>query len=393
MRHLATARRTAAVCTFALTATLSGYAGPAQAADPRRVAVALTRATATSFAEPTVVTNAGDARLFVAEKRGYIRSVSGGKAQGAPYLDLHQLVGQTGGEQGLLGLAFHPGFAAAPYLYAAYTNTDGSLQITRFRAASAGSTTVSVATRVPILNVPHPDASNHNGGMIAFGPDGMLYISAGDGGSTPEHAQDLGSLNGKILRIDVDRTCGGANYCIPAGNPFAATAGARKEIWHLGLRNPWRFSFDRAVGSMWIGDVGQDSWEEIDNVGKGIGGRNFGWPCREGLHPYSGSCRGGALTSPVDEQSHADGSCAITGGYVYRGRQAPALAGVYVFTDFCTGTIWGRSRLASGRWIRSKIGSYSGSLASFGESSTGELYALDLGNGALLAVRGRAVRT
>jgi glucose/arabinose dehydrogenase len=375
----------------ALTGVASVLAGSAQAADPRHVAVTITRVTNTSFNQPTVVTNSGDARLFVAEKRGYIRVVSGGKAQATPYLDLHRIVGQWGGEQGLLGLAFAPNFAQTRFLYVAYTNADGSLQVTRFRAATAAANTVDFATRVPILNVPHPDGSNHNGGMIAFGPDGMLYVATGDGGATPQHAQDLGSLNGKMLRIDVNHVCGAARYCIPAGNPFVSTAGARKEIWEFGFRNPWRFSFDRAVGSLWIGDVGQSSWEEIDNVGKGVAGRNFGWPCREGLHAYGGSCRAGVLTGPVDEVSHNDGSCAITGGYVYRGRQSPAMAGMYVFTDYCTGTIWGRARLSNGRWVRSKVGAYNGSIASLGESASGELYAVDLGNGSLLALHGRAV--
>lgn len=390
MSPVVTVRRTAVVSALALTATLGVLAEPAQAADPRHVAVTLTRVTSTGFNEPTVVTNAGDARLFVAEKKGFIRAVVGGRKQAAAYLDLHRLVGRSGGEQGLLGLAFHPKFAQTRYLYVAYNNADGSLQVTRFRAASATSTTVDVATRVAILTAPHPDAANHNGGMLAFGPDGMLYISTGDGGATPQKAQDVSSLLGKILRIDVDRRCGAAKYCIPAGNPFVATARARPEIWHFGLRNPWRFSFDRAAGSLWIGDVGQNAYEEIDTVGKGSAGRNFGWPCREGRHAYSGSCRAGTLTGPIDELTHSGGVSAITGGYVYRGRQSPALAGVYVFGDISAGKVWG-GRLIGGRWVRAQIGSYAGAIASFGESSTGELYAVDVNNGALLAIRGRAV--
>ncbi|MEO6713148.1 MAG: PQQ-dependent sugar dehydrogenase [Mycobacteriales bacterium] len=386
----ASARRTAAVSALALTMTIALTAQPAAAADPRRVAVTLSRVTPTSFNQPTAVTHAGDGRLFVAEKRGYIRVVSGGRTQATPYLDLRRIVGQFDGEQGLLGLAFAPNFAVTRYLYVAYTNTDGSLQVTRFRAATTTATTVNFATRVPILNIAHPDASNHNGGMLAFGPDGMLYISTGDGGSTPQKAQDVGSLLGKILRIDVSRACAPLRYCIPAGNPFATTARARKEIWHFGLRNPWRFSFDRVVGSMWIADVGQGTSEEIDTIGKGIGGRNFGWPCREGTRTYGGTCRRGTLTGPVAELSHDDGSCAVTGGYVYRGRLNPVLAGTYVFTDFCTGTMWGVGRLSNGTWVRSQMGAYSGSISAFGESVSGELYAVDLSSGALLLVRAGA---
>ncbi|MDQ1710166.1 MAG: hypothetical protein QOG49_1551, partial [Frankiaceae bacterium] len=239
MRAVATVRRTAALSALALTATLAVAAEPARAADPRRAAVTLSRVTATSFGAPTAVTNAGDGRLFVAEKRGVIRVVSAGRTQAAPYLDLRRAVGQSGGEQGLLGLAFAPNFAQSRYFYVSYNNADGSVQITRFRAATSAAPTVSFATRVPILTIPHPDAPNHNGGMLAFGPDGMLYISVGDGGATPQNAQNLGSLLGKILRIDVGRACAPARYCIPAGNPMIGVAGARKEIWDYGLRNPW----------------------------------------------------------------------------------------------------------------------------------------------------------
>ena len=390
MRVPATIRRTAAVSALALSASVGIVAGTAQAADPRRLAVTATVATPFRFAEPTVVTNAGDARLFVAEKKGQIRVVSNGRTQAAAYLDLRRLVARSGGEQGLLGLAFHPNFAQTRFLYVTYTNADGSLQLTRFRAASASSTVVDIATRMPLLTVPHPDASNHNGGMLAFGPDGFLYLSTGDGGSTPAKAQQLGSLLGKILRIDVNRSCGAVRYCIPAGNPFVRTAGARREIWHLGLRNPWRFSFDRVAGSMWIGDVGQNKYEEIDTVGKGVAGRNFGWPCREGLHPYGGQCRAGALTAPVIEVSHDEGACSITGGYVYRGRQSPAMAGTYLFADICAGKIWGAAQVG-GRWVRSQVAANVGAISSFGESSAGELYAVDINSGRLLAIRGRAV--
>ncbi|MEO6715430.1 MAG: PQQ-dependent sugar dehydrogenase [Mycobacteriales bacterium] len=348
----------------------------AWAADPRAVQVSLVSAASSRFVAPTVVTNAGDARLFVAEQRGLIRVVSGGRVQATPYLDLRRSVGRSTGEQGLLGLAFHPDFARNRFFYVAYNNADGSLQLTRFQAVTAGAATASFASRVPLLTVPHPNA-RHNGGMIAFGPDGMLYLSVGDGYSTPQKAQDLSSLLGKILRIDVNRSCAPTRYCIPAGNPFASTPGARREIWHLGLRNPWRFSFDRVAGSLWIGDVGNAKYEEVDTVAKGLAGRNFGWPCREGAHSYSGSCRAGALTYPVVEMAHDTGMCALIGGYVYRGRQSPALAGTYVFADLCSGKIYGVSQ-SGGRWVRAQIGKSLDSLSSFGESASGELYAVDL---------------
>ena len=368
-----------------LVAGMANTPAVSAASDARRVRVSLVAVTATRFAEPTVVTNAGDARLFVAEKRGVVRVVAGGRVQSTPYLDLRRLVGQASGEQGLLGLAFHPNFAATRYLYAAYNNADGSVQLTRFQASSATAPTASFASRVPLLTIPHPNA-RHNGGMLAFGPDGMLYLSVGDGYSAPQRAQELGSLLGKILRLDVNRSCGSTRYCIPPGNPFVATRGARKEIWQLGLRNPWRFSFDRTTGSMWIGDVGNAKWEEIDTVERGASGHNFGWPCREGAHSNAGSCRAGVLTSPALEMAHDASMCAVIGGYVYRGSQSPALAGVYVFADLCSGRIYGASRIA-GRWIRSAMGSSADSVSSFGQSASGELYTVDL-RGRLSMVRG-----
>lgn len=387
MRPLVNARRMACLASLILVSALTSPP-PAYAADPSSVRVSLVRAASSLFTYPTVVTNAGDARLFVGEKRGVIRVVVSGRVQQQPYLDLRRVIGQTGGEQGLLGLAFHPDFARNRSFYVSYNNPDGSIQLTRFRAASAGAPTASYASRVSLLTIPHPGSGVHNAGMLAFGPDGMLHLSTGDGGAAPRRAQDLASLLGKILRIDVNRTCAALRYCIPGSNPFVSTPGARGEIWHLGLRNPWRFSFDRVAGSMWVGDVGNASWEEVDYVAKGTGGRNFGWPCREGTHAYSGACRAGLLTGPVDEMSHAGGSCAVTGGYVYRGRQSPALVGLYVYTDICSQKIWG-ARLTGGGWVRSQVGTSLGSISSFGESSTGELYAVDL-NGRLSQLQGSA---
>ncbi|MCU1675362.1 MAG: Glucose/sorbosone dehydrogenase-like protein [Frankiales bacterium] len=355
---------------------------PASAANPRTVSVTFASAADAGFDAPTAVANAGDARLFVAEQSGLVRVVSGGHVAAKPYLDIRSLV-TDGGERGLLGLAFHPSFATRPYVYVAYTRSNGSLQVSRFRAASRTAPTIDVSTRLSILNVPHPDAGNHNGGMLAFGADGLLYISTGDGGATPQRAQQLGSLLGKILRIDVNRYCGTKHYCVPSTNPFVKTTGARAEVFHLGLRNPWRFSFDRKTGSMWIGDVGQNAWEEIDRVGRGVGGKNFGWPCREGKHTYGGTCRSGTLTGPVDEYSHSLG-CSITGGYVYRGTRQPLLSGVYVFADYCSGRVWGGTTV-NGTWVRSQMGQLGGTVTAFGESASGELYVAS--GGRLLTVR------
>jgi glucose/arabinose dehydrogenase len=306
----------------------------------------------TAFVDPVLVRSANDgtSRLFVVEQAGRIRSILG---RGAPrtYLDLRSIV-NSGGERGMLGLAFAPDFAKSRLLWVTYTRGDGALVLARFSAPSATAASATASSRRTILVVPHPSFGNHNGGDIAFGRDGYLYLGTGDGGSAGDpsnHAQSLHSLSGKMLRIDV--RCTGHVYCSPSTNPYARSATARHEIWLTGLRNPWRWSFD-TNGTQWIGDVGQNKYEEIDAIAaSSAAGRNLGWSCLEGRHTYRASRCNSRITytKPVLELCHPDlvPSCpasrageAIIGGYVYRGPTYPGALGTYVFGDYVTGRVW-----------------------------------------------------
>jgi len=314
----------------------------------------------------------GSGSLYAVERPGRIRAIasSGGLAP-QPFLDItDRLV--SGGEQGLLGLAFHPGYATNGRLFVDYTRAqDGATVISEFHAsgglAPAGSERI-------LLVIPQP-FPNHNGGMLAFDMAGRLLIGMGDGGSGGDpqgNGQDRQVLLGKLLRIDVDRRSSGKQYAVPKTNPFRTRAGWRPEIYALGLRNPWRFSFDSKKGDLWIGDVGQDQWEEIDHVGEGRGrGANFGWNRLEGTHRFSsGSFSGGRLQGPVAQYRHGDAGCSVTGGYVYRGPSIVGLNGRYVFADYCSGQVWSLSR--SGGAPRAEI--KSADVTSFGEDSGHRLY-------------------
>ena len=310
---------------------------------------------ASGLDQPVMVRSAADgtSRLFVVERTGRVRVVSGGRITGT-YLDLRSRVNSSGGEQGLLGLAFAPDFSHSHLLWVTYTRGDGALVLARLKAGTPSAPVVSASTHITVLVVPHPGADNHNGGDIAFGPDGYLYLGTGDGGFQGDpnhHAQSLHSLSGKMLRLNV--RCAGHAYCIPPTNPYIHTAGVFHEIWMVGLRNPWRWSFDSATGNQWIGDVGQDSYEEVDVASHTWArGANFGWSCREGLAGYNGDqCRAGVTYRlPTVVLCHADNvsGCpsaraaeALIGGYVYRGPRYPAAAAEYVFADYVTGKVWG----------------------------------------------------
>jgi glucose/arabinose dehydrogenase len=326
---------------------------------------------------------AGDDALYIAGRDGTVWAWRAG-ADPSPVLDLTDLT-ESGGERGLLGLAFAPDGAA---LYVNYTaQDDGATHVDGFAVAADG--TIDAASRREVLVIEQPYA-NHNGGQIEFGPDGMLYIGMGDGGSAndPERrAMDLGELLGKILRIDP----AGDPYAVPADNPFVGVDGARPEIWSLGLRNPWRFSFDSATGDLWIGDVGQGGWEEIDHApatdGLGAGrSLNFGWSALEGTHPANDDQPAEGATPPLYEYSHDDG-CSVTGGEVYRGQAIPGLAGWYVFADYCEGTVWGLQvvagpdgNLTAGERI--DIGQ-SADVAAIEAGPDGELYVLSLSDGVI----------
>jgi glucose/arabinose dehydrogenase len=350
---------------------------------------------ATGFQRPVFITTAGDGsgRLYVVEQRGRVFAVSAdGKREATAFLDLRDRVSQSGNERGLLGLAFHPGYAENGRLFADYTARNGDIVVAEYRrtGSGTGADRADPGSERVLLRVPHP-RSNHNGGMIAFGADGMLYVAVGDGGGAgdPDRAgQNVDSLLAKILRIDVDGSADGARpYSLPSDNPFVDRVGARPEIWDLGLRNPWRFSFDRVTGALFIGDVGQDAYEEIDVEPAGSGGKNYGWSVMEGRHCYrpSSGCQQDGLTLPSAEYGHHEfgpqESCSVTGGYVYRGWAVPALRGAYVFGDYCSGLVWGIDAAAAvDGSVKPNLLLESGrEIVSFGEDDAGELFLVDLG--------------
>lgn len=357
--------------------------------------ISVSQVISSGFVRPVQVTHAGDGsnRLFVVEQYGRIRIVNSPIV--TPFLDIRSIVRSPedsggGSEEGLLSVAFHPNYENNRLFYIYYINTSGNLVIARYTASSTNLNLADPASGQPILTIPHPTNSNHNGGQLMFGPlDGYLYIGTGDGGSggdPNQNAQNKTILLGKILRIDVNN---GSPYAIPPGNPFAgATAGA-DEIWAMGVRNPWRFSFDRGdsggtgKGDMYIGDVGQGQWEEISYQAAGTpGGVNFGWDCREGRHDFEpGNCGSGVtLTEPIAEYSHSLGA-SVTGGYVYRGSLYPALSGYYFYADYGSGRIWSMTKTGPNSWStpEQEYGPPSSTfnVSAFGEDEQGELYLLD----------------
>jgi hypothetical protein len=373
----------------AVASTLVG--GPAIAADhlspaaaPASVHVSFHRIVSGLSAPVQVVAAAdGTSRLFVVEQGGVVRVVSHGKLLARPYLDISSEV-VSGGEQGLLSIAFHPNFSKHRYVYVAYTrSSDGSLQVSRFTASSAAAGSVKAATESNILLVPHTQAANHNGGQLVFGRAGYLYVTTGDGGSEGDpfgHAENLDSLSGKILRIDVNHACGSRHYCIPKSNPFAGSSSKKPAIFDWGLRNPWRMSVDRANGTLWIGEVGQDAWEEIDHT-TATGDRDFGWSCKEGRSSYnSNNCTIGGkqrhITGPLHVYHHTNGRCAVIGGLDYDGPAYSFAHGLYVYGDYCTGEVWALGK-TNGTWANAKVGDVGSDLTGFGQGDAGEIYAVD----------------
>nr|HMN63219.1 PQQ-dependent sugar dehydrogenase [Anaerolinea sp.] len=336
----------------------------------------------------TSLVDAGDGRMLALEQPGRIRLIENGSLVAQPFLDISAKVGSQGNEQGLLGIALHPNYAENGLLYVNYTNNKGTTTIARFQA-SADRTQADPASEKVLLTVDQPYA-NHNGGSMVFGPDGYLYMGLGDGGSGGDpqgNGQKLTTLLGKILRVDVDN---GDPYVIPADNPFADGQKGRAEIWAYGLRNPWRFSFDRATGDLYIGDVGQNAWEEIDYLPAVTpGGVNFGWNYREGTHPYQGEPPADLqLVDPVAEYPHPEG-CSVTGGYVYRGEQLPEFNGVYLYGDSCTGRVSALLRQADGTWQNQLLFETGLFVTSFAQDRSGELYLLDQRAGAVLKLEKR----
>lgn len=321
----------------------------------------------------------GSGRLFIAEQAGVIRIYQGGALLPEPFLDIRLRVGSRGNEQGLLGLAFHPAYAQNGQFYVNYTDLNGDSVIARFSVSGNDANRADAGTELQLMNISQP-YQNHNGGSVVFGPDGYLYLGLGDGGSGGDpqgNAQSLNTLLGKILRIDVDS---GNLYAIPPENNIAD--GGAAEIWAYGLRNPWRFSFDRLTGDVYIADVGQNAWEEVNFLPAGSpAGANFGWVIREGTHPYEGTAPVGMeLIDPVAEYDHGQG-CSVTGGFVYRGGALPAWQGVYLYGDYCTGLIWGLARTPDGAWLNRVLFETGLNISSFGEDAAGELYLADLNGG------------
>ena len=318
----------------------------------------------------------GSGRLFIVEKLGHIHLFQNGQLVTEPYLNIEDRVNDFGNEMGLLGLALHPDFSQNGYFYVNYTGEGGDTFLSRF--ISSG-TFADPSSEVILLRVNQP-YPNHNGGTLNFGPDGYLYAGLGDGGLAGDphgNGQSLETLLGKILRIDVDSA---EPYAVPADNPFG------NEIWAFGLRNPWRMSFDFTTGNLYIGDVGQGAWEEIDIIPAGSsGGQNFGWDYREGAHEFEGNGPAG-LIDPIAEYSHAEGGCSVTGGYVYRGSM-PEWNGIYLYADYCTGFIWGLINL-DGVWQEQLLFDTDVNITSFGQDETGELYIIGDG-GSVYRLAGR----
>ena len=328
---------------------------------------------ATGLTSPLYVTSpSGDPRLFVVEQNGRVRIISNGTLLTQPFLDIRSRV-SFGGERGLLSVAFHPSYATNGFFYVNFTDTNGNTRVERSHVSS-NPDVADAASSTLIIGITQPFA-NHNGGLVMFGPDGMLYIGMGDGGDGGDpqgNGQNRNALLGKLLRIDVN---GAAPYAVPPNNPFVGQTGVRPEIWALGLRNPWRFAFDRQAGLLYIADVGQGVHEEVNVVPATTGGQNYGWNVMEGTACYNAqTCTRTGLTLPLVDYTHADG-CSVTGGYVYRGTKLPEIAGRYFYTDYCSG--WLRSfRMVNGavtsprQWDVPALASPT----SFGEDSSGELY-------------------
>jgi len=333
------------------------------------------------FIQPVVLAYPDDGtnRLFVVLQHGLVRVFDNDPDVTAieTFLDIRQRVSTRGNEEGLLGLAFHPRYESNGHFYVCYSAASPRRSVvSRYSVSQSDPAAADPDSELVILEVPQP-FSNHNGGQILFGPDGYLYIGLGDGGSRADprgNGQNTTTLLGAILRIDVDSPSPGANYGIPPDNPFADGQGvARREIWAYGLRNPWRFSFDRATGDLWAGDVGQDRFEEIDLIEPG---RNYGWNVMEGTHCFASTdCDQAGLALPVIEYSMRP-ECSVTGGYVYRGSRLPSLYGAYLYADFCSGRVWALRHDGAQVAEQAEIAQGLTSISSFGEDPAGEVYVL-----------------
>lgn len=344
----------------------------------------------TNIDRPVALTTApGDpGRLYVTEQAGRVRIVENGIRFSTPFLDIQNRVSCCG-ERGLLSIAFHPAYQANGFFFANYTDVNGNTVVSRFRVSATNPDRAEAASETVILRIAQP-FGNHNGGQLQFGPDNHLYIGTGDGGSAGDpgnRAQSVDELLGKILRLDVELEAG---YRVPATNPVIG--GKRTELWAIGLRNPWRFSFDTATGDLFIADVGQNQWEEVNlQPASSTGGENYGWRRMEGNHCFnpSSGCDDGSLVKPIIEYSHSEG-CSVSGGYVYRGKSS-YLLGKYIYGDFCTGFIRSATRDAAGSWSTALLFNAGFPISSFGQDGFGEVYVLSY-NGAIYRIDDLSVR-
>lgn len=323
-----------------------------------------------------------DTRLFVTERAGRIRAVDTAGAVSEPVLDISAQVLDSGGEMGLLGIAFDPKFTTNRYMYIFYISKQKQTVLARYELSQDGKKAVTTSAKV--LLTLQQEYGNHKGGQLQFGPDGYLYVGIGDGGSSGDphnYAQDTNTWFGKILRLDT----GNGSYAIPASNPFAKAAGAKPEIWATGLRNPWRFSFDRKTGDLYVADVGQNMYEEINVQKAGSkGGENYGWRCYEAGHDFNTkNCRSlSTYISPVIEYDHSNNRCSVTGGYVYRGASEPALTGKYLYADFCSGELF-YTQEQNGSWKPTLAATTPHKISTFGQDNAGELYFADIDAGSI----------
>ena len=344
------------------------------------------RQIASGLRSPVAITHAFDSRIFITLQEGEIVIYNGTGVLPTPFLDIRTLV-RSGGEQGLLSVAFHPNYRENGLFYVYYVNNNKQIVIARYRVSSDPNRADPNSAQV-LLTIDHTQFDNHDGGQLQFGPDGYLYAGTGDGGGGGDplgNGQNLNALLGKMLRIDVDS---GSPYAIPPSNPFANRSDARKEIWAYGLRNPWRFSFDRVTGDLWIADVGQDAFEEIDlQPASSIGGENYGWNRMEGKHCYrTSSCNtDNSLTLPIIEYDHSGSKCSLTGGYRYRGAKFPRMQGYYIYGDYCTGTISAAIQQGS-TWTTRPLINTTFPISTFGEDFNGEVYVANYGSGAIYQI-------
>lgn len=352
---------------------------------------------ASGLDNPVDMEHAGDAFFYVVEQPGTIKVLNASGEVISVFLDISGRVMSTGFEQGLLGIAFDPQYATNGFFYVHYTNTAGNSQFSRFSRNPMNPMNALADSEVPLLEDDDP-YENHNGGQMKFGPDGYLYFTIGDGGNAGDpmnNAQDITTILGKLMRIDPNMD---GTYSIPGDNPYAGVPGARPEIWATGLRNPWRFSFDKLTGDLWIPDVGQDEWEEVNYVSGTGSGANYGWSCMEALHPFKTDCdnNGTPFTSPIAEYGHTpdpnlDCLGSITGGYIYRGSAYSNMYGKYIYNDFCTGvmrtTYWNGSN-----WTTAELGNFQPfAYSSFGEDINGELYLVNKTDGEIYRITDESI--